>query len=100
MKLSALGSPGGLIFQFDSLLFNFKLSSSLLKMRIIIARGVNIKKKTEPRIIGLTILLKRIPKFIHNLLKGKSKSFLKNAKNRKIAESIPKRVEKVAASLK
>ena len=45
-------------------------TASIQRSKIIIASGVKIRKKTVPRTMGLTILPNRIPKLIHNLLKG------------------------------
>jgi hypothetical protein len=53
------------------LLFNLSRNSSRPLIRIRTEIGVNNPKKIIPRTIGLTIIPRRTPNFIHSLFNGK-----------------------------
>ena len=64
-----IGAPRDI--QWLGLLFNFSRNSSRPLIRIRIAIGAKIPKKIIPRTIGLTIIPRRTPNFIHSMFNGK-----------------------------
>ena len=68
-----------LIIQEESILLNFIFNSSLPNSRVKIDIGVKIPKKITPKTIGLTIVPRSKPIFIHKIFKGYNKLGLKNA---------------------